>query len=104
MKKTCLIAIFTSGFFSFFASAEKLVLSDLKFFDGLGVPIVQTPPRLPMAFGDISGISGGRLPQAAHSLGRCGGFEDLGGDFKITSLNIESELKTLEEKIKKDHA
>lgn len=103
MKRILLSAVVISWFFSSLSSAESLVLSDLKFFKELGVPIVQTHPRLSMAVGDISGVSEERLHQAAHSLGRCGGFEALADDLKVTSFNIESELKDLEEKLKKDH-
>lgn len=55
-----------------------------------------------MAIADIEGISEERIHKVAHSLGRCGGFEDLSSRSNFLPLHIEKELMSLEEKLKTD--
>jgi len=100
IKVVLLVGAFLGG--GAFASAKKLVLSDLQFFKELGVPLLQKHPRLNMAVADVSGISAERLQKAAHSLNRCGGYEALADSVKASHFDLVKELKTLEEKIQKD--
>lgn len=100
MKKLILIGLLsvcTSAF------SERLVLSDLRFFKELGVEVLQTHPRLEMGVADLSGISEERLHHVAHSLGRCGGFEELAtNQFKASSIDLEKELLDLEKNLKSE--
>lgn len=82
------------------APAEKMVLSDSKFFKELGVPVLQKHPRLDLAVADLSSVSEERLHQVAHALKRCGGYEDLHSTSQeVLNWNIERELGALESKM-----
>ncbi|HAG91048.1 MAG TPA: hypothetical protein DCL41_04210, partial [Bdellovibrionales bacterium] len=103
MKKLILfLSVSSVVSFSSLAFGRDLALSDKEFFKALGVPILQSHPRLNMAYGDISGVSEERLHQVTHSLGRCGGFEEMGDSLEVKSLNITKDLEKLESKLQQD--
>lgn len=73
----------------------KPILADLKDLRALNIPVLAKDEFVGVGYAVVTPLMQQRIQERAHSVGKCGGFEDLSGDVMLQSQGFDHLLTSM---------
>lgn len=74
---------------------NKPILADLKDLRALNIPVLAKDEDVEVGYAIVTPLMQHRIQQRAHTVGKCGGFEDLSQDRILQTLGFDHMLRSL---------